>query len=145
MGLGHCIQVNFAFVVYRFLHTYPHRRVSWNTSPLSHLLLPWHFISSRTLTISSTSSSHTFCATYNHLGSFTVLPVHAWYPQVYACAGVPRHYVSPLLLFKGKKISSVGIWRPRRFSCSWIQIPYVWISPHWARLFPFRVRVSNCD
>ena len=50
----------------------------------------------RTLTISSTSPSHTFCATYNHLGSFTVLPVHAWYPQVYACAGVPRHYVSPL-------------------------------------------------
>jgi hypothetical protein len=60
----------------------------------------------RTLTIPSTSSSHTFCATYNHLGFFTVLPVHAWYPQVYAALVCHATTFPPLFLFKGKKISS---------------------------------------
>jgi hypothetical protein len=114
----------------------PHCRISYYLA---------FYLSRRTLTIPSTSPSHTFCATYIHLGSSTVLPVHAWYPQVYAALVCQATTFPPLFYLREKKYHRVGIWRPRRFSCSLTQIPYVRIPPHWARLSPFRVRVSNCD
>ena len=116
MGLGHCIQVNIAFAVYRFLHTYPHRRVSLEYLPivaspyyLGILSLPTHI-------------DHT---NYIPIIYFFVLPTIIWAPycvtpytpgirgsmQVYAalvCHATTFPSPPPPLffLFKGKKISS---------------------------------------
>ena len=114
MGLGHCIQVNIAFAVYRFLHTYPHRRVSLEYLPivaspyyLGILSLPTHIDHTNYIPI-----IYFLRATYNHLGSLLCYPVHAWYPRFYAglcCAGVPRHYVSlpPFFYLREKKYHRV--------------------------------------
>ena len=91
----------------------------WNTPP-SHCRIPsyllLHYISHRR-TLSIPSTSHTpFSATYNHSGSFTVLPASLGIRgsmQAYTGAGVPGKYI--FFINRKKKSLSLIAWSRRLF------------------------------